>query len=94
VWLGLAQWLARLPGGISYLRLHYKIINSCSAIFLLPSTSKNAHRVGPPGPDPSFLNDTDPDPVFYFDADPDPNPSPQSDANLRPMVYRPSIALI
>jgi hypothetical protein len=31
---------------------------------------------------------------FYFDADPDPNSAPQSDPNLRPMVYRPSIALI
>ncbi len=39
------------------------------------------------------------DPVFYFNADPDqnfhfnanPNPAPrQSDANIRPLVYRPS----
>ncbi len=42
-------------------------------------------------PDPSFHFNVDPDPTFYFDADPDPAPH-QSDVNLRPLVYRPSLA--
>ncbi len=33
----------------------------------------------------------DPYPTFHFDADPEPAPH-RSDANLRPLVYRPSIA--
>jgi hypothetical protein len=34
----------------------------------------------------------DPDPAFHFAADPDSAPH-QSDANLRPPVYTPSMAL-
>ncbi len=44
-------------------------------------------------PDPSFCCHADLDPTFHFNADPDPDldPAPhQSDANLRPSVYRPS----
>jgi hypothetical protein len=47
--------------------------------------------------DPSFHFDADPDPTFHFDAGPDLDPGPataphQSDANLRPLVYRPFTA--
>jgi hypothetical protein len=54
-------------------------------------------------PDQTFFHlDADPDQTFHFDADPDQtffhldadtNPAVhQSDANLRPLVYRPSTA--
>jgi hypothetical protein len=45
-------------------------------------------------PDPFLHVNADPDPIFYFYADPDPaSPPPhQSDANLRPLVFRPSTA--
>ncbi len=39
-------------------------------------------------PYPTFNFDADPDPFFHFDADPNP-----VDANMRPLVYRPSMAL-
>jgi hypothetical protein len=44
-------------------------------------------------PGPVFHSDADhdADPAFHFNADPDPDPDPpphQSDANLRPLVYR------
>jgi hypothetical protein len=45
-------------------------------------------------PDPSFYFNADPDPAFHFDADPDTHLDPathQNNANLRPLVYRPSI---
>jgi hypothetical protein len=44
-------------------------------------------------PDPAFhLNaNTDPDSEIHFKADPVPDPAfHQSDANLRPLIYRPS----
>jgi hypothetical protein len=45
-------------------------------------------------PDPAFHFNADPDtdPVFHFYMDSD-NPPHQSDANLHPLVYRPSRAL-
>ncbi len=42
-------------------------------------------------PDPAFHFSADADLDFHFDADMDPAPYP-SDANLRPLVYRPSRA--
>jgi|688.fasta_scaffold164762_1 hypothetical protein len=47
-----------------------------------------------PNPDPTFHFDADPDPTFDFDTDPDLDPAPhESDANLLPLVYRPSPTL-
>jgi hypothetical protein len=44
-------------------------------------------------PDPAFHFNADPDPAFHFNANADPDPAPnQSDANLRPLVYRTSRA--
>jgi hypothetical protein len=40
--------------------------------------------------DPSFHFNTDPDPTFHFIAGPDLAQHDQSDANLRPLVYRAS----
>jgi hypothetical protein len=41
-------------------------------------------------PDPAFQINVDPDLVFQFNAVPDSDLAPhQSDANLRPLVYRP-----
>jgi hypothetical protein len=83
----------------SIINLYYKV-NRCSAKFLLPGASKNAHpaRVSAadprqPGQDPSFLFYTDPDQAYHFGAA-DPNLAPQSDANLRQLVYRPSMAIV
>jgi len=43
-------------------------------------------------PDPAFHYDADSDLALLFNEDPDPDPVPhQSNANLRPLVYRPSI---
>jgi hypothetical protein len=42
-------------------------------------------------PDPTFHSDEDPDPIFHSEEDSDPVPY-QSDANLRPLVYRSSSA--
>ncbi len=42
---------------------------------------------------PIFTMMRDPDPTYNFDADADPDPAPhQSDANPRPLAYRPSAA--
>ncbi len=46
-------------------------------------------------PDPTFHSDADPNPTSHFDVVPDPDAVPvpcQSDANLRPLVCKPSIA--
>jgi hypothetical protein len=43
--------------------------------------------------DPAFHFDADSDLALLFNEDPDPDPAPhQSNANLRPLVYRPSRA--
>jgi hypothetical protein len=43
-----------------------------------------------PDPEPAFHFYMDPDPAFHVNAYPDPAPY-QSDGNLRPLVYRPSV---
>jgi hypothetical protein len=42
-------------------------------------------------PNPAFHFNADPDPALHLNADPDPA-THQGDANLRPLVYRPSRA--
>jgi hypothetical protein len=46
------------------------------------------HKVA--NPDPLFSLNADLDPAFHFTTDVDPYPN-QSDANLRPVSYRPSV---
>jgi hypothetical protein len=46
-------------------------------------------------PDPSIHCNVGTDPTFHLNAGPDPDPAPhQSEANLQPLVYRPSRAPI
>ncbi len=65
------------------------------SLFLIFSV-KPSPRVSDPhhfnaDPDPAFHFNADPDLVFHVNVDPDLDPDPhQGDANLRPLVYRPS----
>ncbi len=58
----------------------------------------NSCRVADPhdfnaDPNPAFHFSADPDPTFHLSADPGPDPALlRSDENLRPLVYRSSLA--